>query len=61
MKANIFLRREMRMRDVPFWALAIEWGCTETTAIKRFRTEFSDEEREKVMLLIQRAAQKRGG
>ena len=59
MKANENLRREMRLLEVPFWALAIEWGCTETTAIKRFRTELPKEQQEKVLALIRKVAQER--
>lgn len=52
MKANEDLRREMRMLNIPFWALAQVWGCNETTAIKRFRTELPDDVKEQVMVLI---------
>ena len=56
MKANENLRREMRILNVPFWRLAKEWGCNETTAVKRFRTELPQEEQEKVLALIRQAA-----
>ena len=52
MKANEDLLREMRMLNIPFWALAQVWGCNETTAIKRFRTELPDDVKEQVMVLI---------
>lgn len=52
MKVNEDLRREMRMLNIPFWALAQVWGCNETTAIKRFRTELPDDVKEQVMVLI---------
>ena len=57
MKANEALRREMRLLNVPFWRLAKEWGCNETTAVKRFRTELPPEEQEMVLTLIRQAAQ----
>ena len=57
MKANEALRREMRLLNVPFWRLAKEWGCNETTAVKRFRTELPTEEQERVLTLIRQAAQ----
>lgn len=57
MKANEALRREMRLLNVPFWRLAKEWGCNETTAVKRFRTELPPEEQERVLTLIRQAAQ----
>ena len=57
MKANEALRREMRILNVPFWRLAKEWGCNETTAVKRFRTELPPEEQERVLTLIRKAAQ----
>lgn len=60
MKANERLRREMRMLNVPFWALASAWGCNETTAVKRFRTELPEKEQEKVLKLIYQVAQERG-
>lgn len=60
MKANEVLRREMRMLNVPFWALAQAWGCNETTAIKRFRIELPAAEQEDVLALIRRVAQERG-
>ena len=56
MKANEDLRREMRLLNVPFWRLAKEWGCNETTAVKRFRTELSPEDQIKVLSLIRLAA-----
>ena len=56
MKANEALRREMRLLNVPFWRLAKEWGCNETTAVKRFRTELPPEEQERVLTLIRKAA-----
>ena len=52
MKANEDLRREMRMLNIPFWALAQVWGCNETTAIKRFRTELPDDVKKQIMVLI---------
>ena len=57
MKANEALRREMRLLNVPFWRLAKEWGCNETTAVKRFRTELPPEDQERVLTLIRQAAQ----
>lgn len=57
MKANESLRREMRLLNVPFWRLAKEWECNETTAVKRFRTELPHEEQERVLTLIRKAAQ----
>lgn len=56
MKANENLRKEMRTLNVPFWALAREWGCNETTAVKRFRVELPLEDQEKVLTLIRKAA-----
>ena len=61
MKANETLRREMRTLNVPFWALAQAWGCNETTAVKRFRTELPAETQEKVLELIRRAAKSMEG
>ena len=46
----------MRLLNVPFWRLAKEWGCNETTAVTRFRTELPQEEQEKVLALIRQAA-----
>ena len=58
MKANEALRREMRLLNVPFWRLAKEWGCNETTAaVKRFRTELPPEDQGRVLALIRKAAQ----
>lgn len=59
MKANENLRREMRTLNVPFWALASVWGCNETTAIKRFRTELPKEQQEEVLALIRKVARER--
>lgn len=60
MRANEELRREMRMLNVPFWALAQSWGCNETTAIKRFRVELSATDKERVLGLIRQVALERG-
>lgn len=56
MTSNGNLRREMRLLEVPFWRLAKEWGCSETTAVKRFREELPAEEQVQVLALIRRAA-----
>ena len=61
MKANETLRREMRTLNVPFWALAQAWGCNETTAVKRVRTELPAETQEKVLELIRQAAKSMEG
>ena len=55
---NESLRREMRMLRIPFWRLAQEWGCNETTAIKRFRVELPADEQRVVMDMIHKAAEK---
>lgn len=56
MKANKKLRSEMRLLAVPFWRLAKEWGCNETTAVKRFREELSEEDRAQVLAMIRKIA-----
>lgn len=56
-KANEKLRREMRARNVPFWRLAQLWGCSEITAVRRFRVELPKQEQREILELIRRAAE----
>lgn len=58
--ANRELRQLMRVYGVPFWRLAIRWGCSEVTAIRRFRQELPEDEKEKLRGIIRELAAESG-
>lgn len=51
-KANEDLRRVLRDSNVPFWKLAVKWGCSEVTAVKRFRFELSPDSKNEILAMI---------
>ncbi len=52
--ANRDLRDLMKRNRVYIWEIAQEYGCAESTFIKKLRFELSQEEKEKIISIIER-------
>jgi len=53
LKANQDLRDLMRIANIPLWKVALEYGCAESTFVKKLRIELSQQEKEKIIKIIE--------
>ena len=52
-KANQDIRDLMRIKDIAMWRVALEYGCAESTFVKKLRIELSKQEKEKIIKIIE--------
>ena len=43
----------MRIKDIAMWRVALEYGCAESTFVKKLRIELSQQEKEKIIKIIE--------
>ena len=58
---NYAVRDEARRKKVPFWKIADALEISEATFTRRMRYELPDNEREKILSIIDRIAAEREG
>lgn len=58
---NFEIREEAKIRGVRLWEIAMRLGITDGNFSRRLRSEFSPEERERVLQIISAIAAEREG
>ena len=56
--ANQDIRRLIFETNIPMWKIAKEYGCTDSTFSRKLRFELSQEEKEKIIAIIDKLKQK---
>lgn len=55
--ANEDIRRLIFESNIPKWKIASEYGCTDSTFSKKLRAELSQEEKDKIIAIIEKLKQ----
>lgn len=61
MRKNVLVREIAAKRGVKLWQIAYALGISDATFSRKIRQEFSAEEREKILGLIEKIAEAEGG
>lgn len=58
---NVKIREEAKRAGVYLWEVAERWGCNDGNFSRKLRRELPEDEREKILAIIEEVAQEKKG